>query len=47
VLVKILMDICDLLGVSYDYEYVMSHLVNECDVIGYLLERIYEFLGGK
>lgn len=41
----ILIEICNLLGVSYSSGY-LSSLTNECEKINYLLVKIKEFIGG-
>lgn len=41
----VLIQICNILGASYDAEYLFS-LFDECDKISYLLFKIKEFIGG-
>ncbi len=43
--ILLLRSICDLLGVEYDVN-VFDDL-EYCDLLKYLLEQIYKFLGGK
>lgn len=40
-----LLNICDLLGVKYDMNYLNT--IPVCDRITYLLYQIYLYLGGK
>jgi len=44
--VNVLIDICDILGVVYDLNYLNS-LKDDCKKIEYLLNQIYKFLGGE
>jgi uncharacterized protein YycO len=43
---KIVVFICDILGVKYDYDYLNS-LNSECEKVNYLFSLIYKFLGGE
>ena len=43
---EILVDICEILGVKYDDNYLNS-LNDECDKMSYLLNQIYKYLGGE
>ena len=45
-MVNVLIEICHLLGVSYDEDYLNS-LNSFCDEVNYLLDCIYKFLGGE
>lgn len=40
-----LISICNILGVSFDSDY-LSSLGSDCDKVDYLLNQIFNFLGG-
>jgi len=42
---EILVQICQILGVEYDRDYLKE--LSDCEKMGYLLNQIYKFLGGK
>jgi len=44
--VSVLIEICNLLGVDYNENYLNS-LNDDCKKIEYLLNCIYKFLGGR
>ena len=45
-MVDILIQICVILGVNYDENYLNS-LNDDCQKIEYLLNQIYKYLGGE